>query len=373
MEEQIAYSLGVDAVRVSRMRGTVSVEVQLPLQFHKVLLVKSLRRKEHLWLTLGQTAAGHQVNVNLGGTRYAHALVTATTGGGKTELMKLALWELVAQNHPDKARALVIDGKGGVDWRGFSAIPHLIHPIISDTHDAIGALAWAMAEADRRKDKRPVGELFIFVDEVRELLTQAGGANGPVAVCLQRLTQMGRGLGIHVLMATQHPTADVLGGSLAKANLPMRLVGRVMDANASNLATGQKDLRCHRLYGAGDFLAVDGATAHRFQGALVDERYMGRLPRNGHDEHSIDLTMDISHVSDVVKADDEPQAPARMVAWALLDQLKRGLNKPSATAVRQQFGVGTPRAQVIRDYALELSDELRRLGGGYRLLATHSG
>lgn len=374
MEEAVALKLGVEAVRIARSRGVVAVEVQLPPAYHRPLLVRSLKRKDRLWLTLGQTAQGSQVRVNLRSPRYPHALLAATTGGGKTEAMKLAAWELVMQNEPEDLQVLVIDGKGGSKegqdgWAPFRQVspPHLVHPIVSEPHEALRALAWAMTEADRRKAGGSYPALVVFVDEVRELLVQAGGADGAAAQALQKLTQIGRSLDIHILMATQHPTVDVLGGSLAKANLPLRLVGRVMDAGASNLASGQKGLRAHRLYGAGDFLAVDGVMAHRFQVALVDERHMANLPRNGTNPHEIDLTLDLDRVVGVMNAPSgEPQVPARMAAWAVFDYLQRQdqLDAPSAKAIRDQFRVGTPRAQAIRDYASVFMAELRGLGGG---------
>jgi hypothetical protein len=170
-------------------------------------------------------------------------------------------------------------------------------------------------------------------------------------------------------MATQHPTADVLGGSLAKANLPLRLVGRVMDAKASTLATGQREMGAHRLYGEGDFLAVDGATAHRLQVAALDNRSVGSMPRNGQAAHAIDLTLDLERVLDVADIDDgEELVPAQMAAWALWDWIERGLDTPSATAIRKKFNVGTPRAMEIRDYTAAMFEEFKRLGGG--LLAT---
>lgn len=370
MEEAIALALGVEGVRIARRLGQVCLQIELPPDFHRPLLVRSLRRKSHLWLTLGKTTLGEQVHINLGGSRYAHALVAATTGAGKTETMKLALWEMAMQNRPDEARFLLIDGKGGGDWHGFRHLPHLFHAIVDNPRDALGALAWAVAEADRRKENgRREPALLLFVDEIAELLAQTGGQEGAAAQALQRLTQIGRSLNIHCILATQHPTAAVLGGSISKANLPLRLVGRVLNSHASYLASGQKQLGAERLYGEGDFLAVAGSASHRLQVALVDERYMARLPRNGGRQEEIDLTLDLERVLGVADVEDgDAGLKPEWVAWALTDYFNRRreaggrLDRPSANAVRKHFGIATDTAREVRDFAIDVLSGLREEG-----------
>ena len=366
IEEQVAYGLGVDMVRISRRRDVIMVEVQLPKEYHKPLLAGALQRKGGTWITLGEMAQGGQVHLNMAGNLYPHALVAATTGGGKTCAMRLMLWELALHNSPDQIHVLVIDGKGGADWRDFGKLPHLLHPIIADPVEAFAALAWLLKEAERRKDSgetRP--RIFVFIDEIRELLAQSGGKDGDAALAIQRLTSIGRGLGIHVIIATQHPTSEVLGGSIAKANLPLRLAGRVMGAPASVLVTGQKGLNAHRLYGEGDFLA-DG---HRLQVAYLDERHMTKLPRNGHDPHHIDLSLDLARALGVAKHGSAPTLEAAQVAWALWDFFARKdqINQPSAKAVRDHFGGGMDGARAVRDFAQQLAAQFDALGMGLRV------
>ena len=374
MEEQVACKLGVDMVRICRQRDLVLVEVQLPKQYHKPLLAGSLQRKGGTWITLGKTAQGGLVHINMAGSLYPHALVGATTGGGKTCAMQLMLWEMALQNSPDDIHLLVIDGKGGVDWNGkgeykwrdFGKLPHLLHPIIADPVEAFAALAWLLREAKRREDSGQVHpRIFVFIDEIRELLAQSGGKDGDAALAIQRLTSIGRGLGIHVIIATQHPTSEVLGGSIAKANLPLRLAGRVMGAPASVLVTGQKGLNAHRLYGEGDFLA-DG---HRLQVAYLDERHMTKLPRNGHDPHHIDLSLDLARALGVAKHGSAPTLEAAQVAWALWDFFARKdqINQPSAKAVRDHFGGGMDGARAVRDFAQQLAAQFDALGMGLRV------
>jgi len=364
MEEQVALGLGVDSVRIARHRDTVMVEVQLPRMYHRPLLAGSLQRKGGTWLTLGEMSRGGQVHINMAGNLYPHALVAATTGGGKTCVMRLMLWEMAMQNPPEHLRALVIDGKGGTreSWKDFNKVPHLVHPVIYDADEAIAALAWLLAEADRRRESgqmRP--RLFVFIDEIREMLMQTGGKDGAAATAVQRATSIGRELGIHMVVATQHPKSDVLGGSIAKANLPLRMAGRVLGAPASVLITGQKGLNAHRLCGEGDFLA-DG---HRLQVAYLDERHMTKLPRNGHDEHHIDLSLDLCRVMGVTKGGNSAPAvvPGR-VAWALWDYLMRQdqINQPSAKAIRDKFGGAMGDARAVRDFAVELATGFEQLG-----------
>jgi S-DNA-T family DNA segregation ATPase FtsK/SpoIIIE len=235
--EQIGLVLGVDSPRVARSRGFVDVEVPLDDRYRVSLPVSRLQRKGRLWVALGRTAStATPVNINLAGTMTTHWLVASLTGGGKTNALRLALWELADQNHQDALQMLIIDGKGGVNFAPFAGLPHLCNPIIADPSQAAQALAWAVAELENRKrDGRDTPRLVVVVDEIAEVLDLAGQ---PAAEAIRRVTMLGRELGINCLVATQHPTAKYLGGAMAKANLGCRLIGRVGDAQASAIACG---------------------------------------------------------------------------------------------------------------------------------------
>lgn len=369
--EQIGLALGVDSPRVARKRAFVDIEIPLDSRYHVPISARSLARKGRLWLSIGKTLEGQPINIKLDGTLASHWLVAALTGGGKTTVLRLLVWELADQNPPASIGAtiepgglhlLIIDGKGGTNFQAFSHLPHLPHPIIADACEATRALAWALAELEvRKKAGRSLPRLVIVVDEVAEVLEIAGER---AAEALRRITALGRELGVHLILATQHPTANVLGGSLAKANLGFRLIGRVTDARASVLATGQKDLGAHLLRGNGDFLAVVGDVGHRVQTALVTEDDIARLPRVDSTGALPLLDLDLERALSVgltapdgetVENRAEPVTP-QQVATALAFQ--RGYNW-----LCQHLGIGSAKARRIREeWEYPILAELNRLG-----------
>jgi len=358
--EQLALALGVESVRVARHLGYVDVEIALPRPHHRVLPFRTLKHKGGTWVALGQTATGTPVHVNLGGNRTCHALVSGITGSGKTVTEQLIALTLAMNNKPDAVNLILIDGKGGRAWWNFQHEAHLAHPVIGDTNEAIAALSWCVAELDRRKcSGRQLPRLFVVVDEVRELLDEGGEA---VARGIQRIATLGRELGIHIVVATQHALAEALGGSTAKVNLPLRLTGRVADANAAYVATGVKHSGAENLIGNGDFLLTVGGESHRLQIAYVGNREIGRLPRRDETPRLDFDGLDLDRVLDVVdapspKKDLEPGA----VAYALATNC-------GTPAIRDKYGpMGTDRARRIRDFAQAMRKVLPGLGYIYPL------
>jgi S-DNA-T family DNA segregation ATPase FtsK/SpoIIIE len=342
LEEQLALVLGVPGVRLARHLGLVHAEVALPGSFHRPLPVRALKRKGGTWVTLGQTATGTPVHVNLAGTRTCHALISGITGSGKTVAQQLIAWTLAADNDPRQVNLLLIDGKGGAAWWGFQRIPHLPHPVIGDPNEAVAALTWCLTELDRRKGNgRRQPHLFVVVDEVRELLDLGGK---PAAEAIRRLAALGRELGLHVLLATQHALADALGGSIAKANLPLRLTGRVADANAAHVATGVKRSGAEVLQGNGDFLLTVAGETHRLQVALVGNREIGRLPR-------VEVTPRLDF------GDYDPERVLSVTERPRADPLEPGhvavalATEKGITWLAGQLGIGSRKARRVRDFA----------------------
>ena len=368
LPEQLALTLGVHSVRMARHLGLVDLEVTLPHAFHRPLSVGALQRKGGTWVNLGQTATGTPVHVNLAGNRTCHALISGITGSGKTVAEQLIAWTLATGNEPDSVNLLLIDGKGGRAWWGFQRAAHLAHPPIGDPNEAVAALIWCVAELDRRKtngQRRPA--LFVVVDEVRELLDVS---DEPVAEAIRRIAALGRELGMHVILATQHALVDALGGSIAKANLPLRLTGRVVDANAAYVATGVRGSGAEALQGNGDFLLTVAGALHRVQIALVGNREIGRLPRV-ESTPRLDLgDYDPARVLDVAPKPNIARAkPIEGFPEAFAYVLATDCGVPT---LRKRYGpMGAKRAARIRDFARTVRAVLADLGYTYPLpLAT---
>jgi S-DNA-T family DNA segregation ATPase FtsK/SpoIIIE len=236
----------------------------------------------------------------------AHILVAGTTGSGKTALLRAMVLSLAYFNRPQtidhrpqtidhrpqiidhrpqtvvggpsSVVFVLIDPKGSA-FRDLEGLPHLARPVIRDPAEAVealGSLVRLMEVQSRQgyKDTRgeasplstsPLSTCILVIDELADLLMVAGAeAERP----LTRLLQRGREAGIHVIAATQKPTAAVIG-SLVKANFPVRLVGKVTSPEDARVATGWKGTGAERLLGRGDFIAVAEGQLHRFQAAYI--------------------------------------------------------------------------------------------------------
>jgi S-DNA-T family DNA segregation ATPase FtsK/SpoIIIE len=205
----------------------------------------------------------------------AHVLVAGTTGSGKTALMRTLLLSLAMHNHPGHLQIVLIDPKG----RGLGALARLPHVWqaagVAQTPDAaMKVLTDLVDEMDRRDTaRRNLPRLVVAVDELADLM-QTGGK--PVADALTRLTQRGREAGIHVVAATQRPSAALVGG-LMKANFPVRLVGSVVSAEDARVAAGVAGTEAERLLGRGDFLLVAKGQVIRFQAAYAGDVEMAEI------------------------------------------------------------------------------------------------
>lgn len=362
LDEALALELNVDSVRIGRTRGLMTVEIALPTSAFVALPLSALQRGQALSMPLGRSVLAEQVEFDLASNMTPQVLIAGTTGSGKGVLLQNMIVQLARQNTPDQLRLLLIDGKAE-SLRPFARLPHLIHPVIIEPSEAVAALSWAVAELDRRKLQPQPWRLVVVIDEIAEIIMLTGGENGQAAECLRRLAALGRSLGVHVIAATQHPTREVLGGTLAKANLPARLAGRVLDANASTLATGMAGLGAHKLRGAGDFLAVWGGDARRLQVAVPSEREMVELARTSLERIprlELDVTIDgaLAATANAANSVPDPLTPAQ-VAWVLSNAVG---GVPGLSKIRRGLAVGEKKARRLQEFANELLAELSNVG-----------
>jgi DNA segregation ATPase FtsK/SpoIIIE, S-DNA-T family len=223
---------------------------------------------------LGLTDAGVPLLARLSAPEVAHVLVAGTTGSGKSVLLRAMATSLLLTNPPETLRLLCIDPKGRT-FGPLAGAAHLVRPTITapaEAHEALHSLLRTMEHRDRRHEQPgtpATPRIIVFVDELADLLMAGGEA---VTTTLTRLVQRGREAGIHLVAATQHPAAAILG-SVMRANFPLRLVGRVAAAQDARVATGRGGTDAHLLHGRGDFIAVSGGDQPiRFQVANITDR-----------------------------------------------------------------------------------------------------
>jgi S-DNA-T family DNA segregation ATPase FtsK/SpoIIIE len=222
---------------------------------------------------LGLDEDGVPLLLRLSSPEVGHVLLSGTTGSGKTALARSMLLSLALHNRLGEVQLVVIDPKG----RGYGALGslrHLKYPVVRDVHQAglvLSELVGLMLTRDREGMREP--RIVIVIDEMADLVL-AGGQG--IARSIMRLTQRGRGAGVHVIGCTQKPTVDAIG-SLVKSNFPVRLVGSVVSAEDAKVASGLPGTGAEKLMGRGDFLLVVKGEVTRFQAAYVSEREVSEM------------------------------------------------------------------------------------------------
>lgn len=218
---------------------------------------------DRLLTLLGEGINGRKVKMqllDLASPNTPHVFVAGTTGSGKTNAIAQMVLATAYLHTPAQVGMILIDPKG-IDRTGaalpeLDGLPHLLRSTITDMVEAVSVLRWLVAEMDRRVDTQDVTamRLLMVVDELADLVTVGGHV---VNDAMARILAKGRGVGIHVIGATQKPTADILG-SVVKANFPVRFVGRVNGKIDANVAAQRPGSEAERSAGRGDFVLVTG-------------------------------------------------------------------------------------------------------------------
>jgi len=239
LSEELAAALDTSNVRVARQGAAVQVE--MPREDSRpVMLLPLLRGLEDLppvTAALGLGDDGIPLLIRLPSPDVAHVLVAGTTGSGKSALLRTMVLSLaVYEPQPARLALVLIDPKGRA-FDSLSDLPQLARPVLVRTEEAVealGSLVHLMERRDQRGESEP--PVVVFIDELADLM-MVGGADAERQ--LTRLLQRGREAGVHVVAATQKPTAAVVG-SLVKANFPVRLVGKVASPEDAKVASGWK-------------------------------------------------------------------------------------------------------------------------------------
>lgn len=246
------------------------------------------KHKSKLAVALGRDTASIPVIVDL--DKMPHCLIAGTTGSGKSVLINAIIASLLYRNSPDELKLILIDPKR-VELSGYNGIPHLLTPVITEPEKILSALKWSMAEMERRyKLFQQVGVrnitgyndmsgfqalpyIVIIVDELADLMMFA-----PVEIedAITRLAQMARATGIHLVVATQRPSVDVITG-LIKANIPCRIAFNVSSMVDSRVIIDTPG--AEKLLGRGDmlFMPPDASKPMRIQGVFVSDPELNSL------------------------------------------------------------------------------------------------
>ncbi|MBP6016109.1 MAG: DNA translocase FtsK 4TM domain-containing protein [Candidatus Promineofilum sp.] len=300
LADDLALALAARSIRIQApVPGKGYVGIEVPNSAKALVSLRDVmesaeygRMKSPLRVGLGQNVAGQPIGADL--AAMPHLLIAGTTGSGKSVCVNGIIACLLLQNTPDDLRLVMIDPKR-VELTGYNGVPHLAAPVVVDMDRVIGTLQWALREMDNRyklfagAGARNIGEynkklrrdpsaqklpyIVIVIDELADLMMLAPE---DTERSITRLAQMARATGIHMVIATQRPSVDVVTG-LIKANFPARIAFAVASSTDSRVildSTGAE-----RLLGQGDMLfqSPDAAAPVRLQGCFVSDGELARL------------------------------------------------------------------------------------------------
>lgn len=289
----LALALAAHPIRIEApIPGKAAVGIEIPNKVSAIVTLremletkdfKTASNQSNLSIALGRDVAGTPVVIDL--KKMPHLLVAGATGTGKSICLHSILLNLLYQNSPSNLRLILVDPKR-VEFTNYSEIPHLLSPAVTEVDKTIGVLKWAISEMDRRfklfaeTRRRDIASynqnptegklpyLVIVIDELADLMAQA---SSEVEGAIVRLAQMARATGIHLIVATQRPSVDVITG-LIKANITSRIAFAVASQFDSRTIIDQSG--AEKLLGKGDMLYMgsDFSKPRRVQGAMVQEK-----------------------------------------------------------------------------------------------------
>lgn len=376
LADDIALSLAAETIRIEApIPGKQAVGIEIPNKEKEVVHLRDIidsnefkNAKSKLSFALGKNAAGEAIVTDI--AKMPHVLIAGSTGSGKSVCINTLITSIIYKAKPSEVKLVMVDPKV-VELSVYNGIPHLLIPVVTDPKKAAGALAWAVQEMVNRyhlfaeKNVRDIAgynealekegaegklpQIVIIIDELADLMMVA---KNDVEDAICRLAQMARAAGMHLVIATQRPSVDVITG-IIKANIASRI---------SFAVTSQVDSRtildsagAEKLLGKGDMLFFPTGVLKpiRIQGAFVSdsevEKIVSFLKENGGPTYSEDVLEKIERANSTDKEldeqDDDETDPFLMEA---IDTVV-DLGQASASFIQRRFKVGYARAGRIID------------------------
>ena len=274
LSDDIARNTSSESARISTIPGSNTVGIELPnssrenVYLSEILNNSDFRRKEiKLPIALGKSISGKPIIGDL--ASMPHLLIAGTTGSGKSVCINTIILSLLYRHAPDKCKFILIDPKM-LELSTYEGVPHLLCPVITEAKKAASVLGWVVKEMESRyrlmtregvrnidgynsKHKLAMPYIVVVVDEMSDLMLVAGKE---IENYIQKLSQMARAAGIHIIMATQRPSVDVITGTI-KANFPTRISFQVTSKIDSRTILGEQG--AEQLLGKGDMLYMSSA------------------------------------------------------------------------------------------------------------------
>ena len=377
LEDDLCLALKAESIRIERIPGKNTVGIEVPNLDRQTIYLREIlastgfqQAPSFLTLGLGKLINGNTHIANL--ERMPHLLVAGATGSGKSVALNCIVCSMLYKATPDQVRFIMIDPKR-LELGVYSDIPHLLTPIVTDPKQAANALNWAVHEMEERyrqlarvgvrsidqynelvekapdqlegEELEPLPYIVVIVDELADLMLTAGKE---VETAVTRLAQMARAIGIHLILATQRPSVDVITG-LIKANFPSRISCRVsskIDSRTILDANGAE-----QLLGLGDMLFLAPGTSRlvRVHGAYISVEEISRVTS------FLKAQAEPEYQEAILEGEEEKESGALGGSPAddsLFDEAARFIvenRKASTSLLQRRFRIGYGRAARLLD------------------------
>ena len=365
LSDDIARNTSSESARIATIPGSNTIGIELPNNVREDVYLSEIinttdfkKRDIKLPIALGKSISGKPIVGDL--FSMPHLLIAGTTGSGKSVCINTIILSLLYRHTPDKCKFILIDPKM-LELSTYEGIPHLLCPVITEAKKAASVLGWVVKEMESRyrlmtkegvrnidgynaKHKLPMPYIVVVVDEMSDLMLVAGKE---IESYIQKLSQMARASGIHIIMATQRPSVDVITGTI-KANFPTRLSFQVTSKIDSRTILGEQG--AEQLLGKGDMLYMSSANRIvRIHAPFVSDNEIEKINNFLRSQAEPDYVDEILNFADEKEIVDNPNQGDKDELYQQALEIIRSDGKASTSYLQRKLQIGYNRAARIID------------------------
>ena len=376
LSEDIARNTSSESARIATIPGSSSVGIELPKSFRENVYLSEIissndfsKKNIKLPIALGKSISGLPITGDL--SSMPHLLIAGTTGSGKSVCINTIILSLLYRHPPEKCKFILIDPKM-LELSTYEGIPHLLCPVITEAKRAASVLGWVVKEMESRyrlmtrvgvrnidgyneKHKVSMPYIVVIVDEMSDLMLVA---SKEIENYIQKLSQMARAAGIHIIMATQRPSVDVITGTI-KANFPTRISFQVTSKIDSRTILGEQG--AEQLLGKGDMLYMSSANRIvRIHAPYVSENEIEKI------NNFLRNQAEPNYVDEILSYADDKEATSSFKDKENMDELYdsaleiiKSERKASTSFLQRKLQIGYNRAARIIDQ-MEINGEVSK-------------
>ena len=376
LSEDIARNTSSESARIATIPGSSSVGIELPKSFRENVYLSEIissndfpKKNIKLPIALGKSISGLPITGDL--SSMPHLLIAGTTGSGKSVCINTIILSLLYRHPPEKCKFILIDPKM-LELSTYEGIPHLLCPVITEAKRAASVLGWVVKEMESRyrlmtrvgvrnidgyneKHKVSMPYIVVIVDEMSDLMLVA---SKEIENYIQKLSQMARAAGIHIIMATQRPSVDVITGTI-KANFPTRISFQVTSKIDSRTILGEQG--AEQLLGKGDMLYMSSANRIvRIHAPYVSENEIEKINnflRNQAEPNYVDEILSYADEKEATSSSKDKENMDELYDSAL--EIIKSERKASTSFLQRKLQIGYNRAARIIDQ-MEINGEVSK-------------